>query len=59
MYTIYAVLFSVVHNISMTVTLPDQFGSYFECLYWGSAYQSVVNDQFGPVQVRAWECRQS
>jgi hypothetical protein len=57
MYTIYAVLFSVAHNISMTITVPDQFDSYFECLYWGSAYQSAINDQSGPVEVRAWECR--
>ena len=57
MYTIYAVLFSVAHNISMTVRVPDQFDSYFECLYWCSTYQSVINDQSGPVEVRAWECR--
>jgi hypothetical protein len=58
-YTIYVVLFSVTHNISMTTQLPDRFGSYFECAYWASSYKSVVNSQNGPVQVRSWECREA
>jgi hypothetical protein len=57
MYTIYAMMFSVAHNISMTMPLPDRYDSYLECLYWGSAYQSFVNDRSGTVEVRAWECR--
>ena len=57
MYAIYAVVFSVVNSISMTIQVSDRFESYMECLYWGSTLQSSINDQNGPVEVRAWECR--
>ena len=58
MYTIYAVIFSVANNISITMALPDKFQGYFECVYWASQFESSVNGLPGPVEVRAWECKQ-
>lgn len=59
MYMIVAALFSVSANISATVTLEDRYDNYVECLYWASAYKQSINNQQGPVQVRAVDCRRA
>jgi len=59
MYMIIAALFSVSTNISATITLEDRYDDYMECLYWASTYKQSINDQQGPVQVRAVECRRT
>jgi len=58
MYVIVAAIFSTVTNLSMTVTLPDRYDHYADCLYWATTYKASVNDQQGPVMVREVQCRQ-
>ena len=57
MYMIMAAIFSTVTNLSMTVTLPDRYDSYVDCLYWASVYRASVNDQAGTVRVQEVQCR--
>ena len=57
MYVIVAAIFSTVTNLSMTVTLPDRYDDYADCLYWASVYRASVNDQAGTVRVQEVQCR--
>jgi len=57
MYVIMAAIVSVASNLSMTVTLPDRYDNYADCLYWATTYKASVNDLEGPVRVREVECR--
>jgi hypothetical protein len=57
MFVIVAAIFSTVTNLSMTVTLPDRYDNYADCLYWATTYKASVNDQEGPVRVREVQCR--
>jgi hypothetical protein len=57
MYVIVAAIFSTVTNLSMTITLPDHYDNYVDCLYWATTYKASVNDQEGPVKVREVQCR--
>lgn len=48
---------SVATHVSITVTLPDRYDSYVDCLYWASVYRASVNDQAGTVRVQEVQCR--
>ena len=57
MYVIVAAIVSVANNLSMTVTLPDRYDNYIDCLYWASSYKASLNDLEGPVRVQEVQCR--